>query len=576
MLGWIASVQASPTSELHQHPSPYLAMHANDPVEWHLWQPQTLDKAQQQNKLILLSSGYYACHWCHVMQAENYQNTTIATLLNQHFISIKIDRELTPEIDRFMIEFAREHLGSAGWPQHVILLPDGSPIAGFTYLPTADLQSYLEKLSTLWQQQPTSLKALAPSKTHDDSAVKLVAWSQIADEFREKLFTQLNQQIDDFSGGLKRTNKFPESPLLIALLQEPNLPENLEEWLHTTLNMMQSEHLFDHVNGGFYRYTVDPNWQTPHFEKMLYDQAQLLKVYALGYQRFQEHSYLKTIDATLGYLREQLYSEPMQLYLGSQSALDPQGNEGGSYLWTRQALRNTLNDQEYAQAEQDWKLNSSAPYEYGFHPKPTQKHWLSIQTKLKNARIKEIPKDDKAIVGWNALLLSAFNEIAKLPILPISAKDNSEHDFRHIQTIKEWQQPLVQSLKNHLLNPQAPRALVWKNQQTQPLNQATLEELVYGISALNPYLNAKEHSTLIAKLNTYQTQQGWKLSQSHLSQNTQTDFIDDAVASPTALAKCLLNRSVNPLLVSEELLKNPSKFASYLTLNRCSPIILTP
>lgn len=554
------SVHTFAQSPLNKHPSPYLAMHADDPLQWHLWTPETLDKAHQQNKLILLSSGYFSCHWCHVMQAENYRNPVIAKLLNEHFISIKIDRELTPDIDRFMIEFAREHLGSAGWPQHLILLPNQTPIAGFTYLSSSSLNAYLTKLTTLWQNSPDTLFALSTSPAQSQENGALKPWATIQYRFAQALNEALIQEIDDFSGGLKGVNKFPESPLLLSLLQQPKIDSSLLDWLELTLEAMQNEHLHDHVNGGFYRYSIDPNWQTPHFEKMLYDNAQLLKIYALGAQKFQRNDFLQTAESTLQYIREQLYSPELKLYYGSQSALNHHGVEGGSYLWTREQLQTLFSAADYHAINRALPLDEPAPYEAGWHPKPTSQNWKAIQTRLKQARLSTIPRDDKAIISWNALLLDALNSIRTLP------SEQLEGYPQLIQSPK-YADELAKSLTTTLLLKQPPRAIAWRD-QAYPLNDATLEDFAYGIKALTPYLMPKEIDVLTTQLRKFYTAPFWRLAQTQ-SQLEQTHFADDAVPSTTAITYCVLDLAMPEQL----LLEQPIHFASYLEIDACSTIM---
>lgn len=529
-------------SPLQNHPSEYLAMHAKDPVEWHLWNTETLNKAKRQNKLILVSSGYFSCHWCHVTQAELYQNSEIAKQMNELFINIKIDRELTPEIDRQMIEFAKQIVGAAGWPQHVIYTPAGKPFAAFTYLPKEDFANYLSNLAQLWQTQAVKIKQLANNPTPANS--RTLPNTEIQN-LAQDVIVSVEAQMNDFSGGIKGSHKFPNSPLLLSLLQQENLPAGIEEWLKLTLEQMQSQHLFDHVHGGFYRYTVDPEWQTPHFEKMLYDNAQLLEVYLRASQKWPESQFLHTAENTLGYLRQHLFDSNLQLYRGSQSALDQFGQEGGDYLWTKKALENTLSAEEFSQVEMDWQLNQNAPYELGFHPKPTAKYWKSIQEKLQARSPQQpIPTDSKAILAWNALLLSAFNlasDISQTQTLPAG-------EFPHLSQSAKLTEQLANRLAKIFITLNIPRAVAWQNQQVISLSSVTLEEIAYGLRALNKLpeaiskpIHQQAIEQLLQQSQDFSAQTGWRFTPT--SSDYEWHIADNELPSPTAILNCFVTQA---------------------------------
>lgn len=399
------------SNQLYNNPSPYLAMHASDPVHWQTWQPNMLQQAQKTNKVIMISSGYFSCHWCHVMQGENYRNQQVATYLNQHFISVKIDRELMPDLDRYLIEFARKASGHAGWPEHVFLTPQGYPFFALTYQPHQQFIKTLERIQSLWQRDPakiinTAKQAIAEDARKDITNKKRITWQQ----FKQDFFITLSNQEDVLSGGLKTENKFPKVPLLLSLLNARDLPEDQQDWLMLTLTQMQNQHLQDHINGGFFRYTIDPEWQTPHFEKMLYTQALLAKAYFIAAKRFERKDFLQTAKATLTYAEKHLYNPNTQLFLSSESAIDHQGIEGGDYLWTQTALRKRLDSTQYQQVVKDWQLKQPAPFTIhnntpAWLPKPTDTNWPAIQVQLMRP-INNIPKDSKSILGWNGLMLS--------------------------------------------------------------------------------------------------------------------------------------------------------------------------
>lgn len=541
-------------SPLQNHPSEYLAMHAKDPVKWHLWNPKTLAKAKQQNKLLLVSSGYFSCHWCHVAQKELYQDPSLAKRLNQRFINIKVDRELTPDIDRQMINFAKIAIGSAGWPQHVIYTPNGQPFAGFTYLPKDDLHRYLDTLEQTWNTNRAQIKALANNFQQRLSAPKTQDATAIG---ATQILQSIAEHLDDLSGGIQGTHKFPNSPLLISLLTQHHSPagqkldNNLLDWLKFTLEQMQTQHLHDHVYGGFYRYTVDPEWQTPHFEKMLYDNAQLLEVYSIAAQIWPNSKFTQTAEATLRYLRSHLFDPKLTLYRGSQSALNQQGQEGGDYLWSHAQLTQQLDSAQMTQITKEWQLDNAPPYSLGWHPRPTTSNWNEIRAKLQQrATHQAIPTDSKAIVAWNALLLKALIAADQL------RQQLTNDKYPYLAQADRFRDQLASRLSKLYQSPQIPRAIAWQAKQPKRLGQATLEDLAYATQAFahlntaqqatsqtNPLLTTWQstYQTLIAKQNQFLTLQGWKFTPN--STDTSWRIADNELPSPTAILNCYLPAS---------------------------------
>lgn len=513
-------------SPLQNHPSAYLALHANDPVAWQLWQSQSLQRAQQHNKLILISSGYFACHWCHVMQQENYQNNDVAALLNRHFISIKVDRELSPDLDDYLLNFARQTTGQAGWPLHVILTPEGLPIASFIYQPQETLMRTLSQIQAWWQQDAAKIRQLAKPAT--EIATEPLSLTQLQQAF----FVELASQIDLFAGGLNATQKFPNSPLLKTLLMQPDLNRELQDWLEITLEQMQSEHLYDHVHDGFFRYTVDPNWQQPHFEKMLYDNAQLAEVYFRAARYFDRADFLTTAQKTLAYIERELYSPTTGLARASQSALDQSGVDGGRYIWSTLQLQQQLTEQQFAQLNQAWRLNQAPPFETGWLPKPINpsdsddQAWWSIQQKLQT---RPAINDDKQLLGWNGLLLSAYAEAY-----------NATQQAHYLRRGHALAQRLLDLIDSQ--NP--PRAI---SEKGQLLGQAALEDYAYIIGGLRQWQAASDISlrneidTLHQQAHSqFRTPNGWLASLDNLlpGQTAQADYADLATPSASSILNC--------------------------------------
>ncbi|BCN92402.1 thioredoxin [Thiomicrorhabdus immobilis] len=559
--------ESQPNNALLNHNSDYLAMHAQDPVHWQIWDSTTLQQAQKANKLVFISSGYFACHWCHVMQQENYQNPTTAEYLNQHFIPVKIDRELNPELDKTLIEFAKKTTGQAGWPQHVILTPDGYPFAAFIYLPNRAFQKTLKRVVTLWQLQPEAISLLAQnaSQTVQSKPIKKQSTSITANAFEERLFHHLTTIKDDFSGGLKGTSKFPKAPLLNALLAIENLPAGIEEWLIVTLDHIQNEHLFDHINSGFYRYTVDPNWQIPHFEKMTYDNALLATTFLTAGKKYNRPDYITTAKDTLNYLQNHLYSPKTQLYRSSQSAIDLNKREGGDYLLSKAQLKNKLTDTEYQLLDQAWLLGNPPPYELGWHPLPIEpiETWQVIRNKLQTP-IEQIPIDKKSILGWNGLVLSAFSQAWQV--------------LREPQYQNQAQQ-LATKLSKLIQNDSPPRAIA---DNGQLMGEANLQDYAFILNGLKDYqhdTDDQQFNDVIHELKTtipkkFYDDSGWQYGASKILPQQQGEWImaDGSIPSPTALISCDMNKTIRLQSVNieqDKLLAQPVNYPSYLATLKC-------
>jgi len=536
-------------------------MHADDPVHWQAWNADTLLLAKKLNKPILISSGYYSCHWCHVMQAENYQNSVTAQIINRHFIAVKIDRELDTELDNTMVDFSKRTTGQGGWPQHVILTPNGYPFAAFIYMQNAPLNDYLNRLANLWKKDANAIVKLAEQSNRPSQKATNTEPQKVLNVslFRQKLFTAINQQKDELSGGLKGSSKFPRAPLLNTLLNLPELPEEIEEWVITTLDLMQSEHLYDHIHGGFYRYTVDPEWQIPHFEKMSYDSALLVNSYLLAGKRFARDNYLETAKHTLTYLRNHLYNEKIGLYQSSQSAIDNQGIEGGDYIFTQKQLRSRLNEAEFKAVEKAWQLNNPAPYEHGWHPKKFDHSlWPQIQHKL-SASVDIIPKDTKGVISWNGLVLSSLS-----------------HAFAILNEpgYKKQAQQLAEKLTDILMKTAPPRAL---SHSGENLGQANLEDFAFVLQGLRDYQKMtgdNRFSLALSQLEAKAIQlffinDRWQYdAQPLLPVQNKPPLTDGALPSPISTVLCLKPESMKPY--QQEMQRLPIDYASLIKSLDCN------
>lgn len=424
------TVVAGLANQLTDHPSPYLAMHGSDPVQWQEWGPRTLERARTENKPLFVSSGYFACHWCHVMQQESYSDKSIAALLNTHFIPIKVDRELLPALDGYLINFVESTRGSAGWPLNVFLTPEGYPLLGLTYAPPETFQRLLVRLSSTWKTQSDELVAIARNASEElagTQAGETPKQSPDPAPLLNKLKAQALGLGDELQGGFGRQNRFPMAPQLSVLLEmqarEPD--RRLADFLTLTLNQMASQGLRDLLASGFFRYTVDPDWQIPHFEKMLYNQALHIPLYLRAAEVLEVPAFRTVARETLDFVLRHM-SRADGGFISSLSALDERGIEGGGYLWSSGQLKKLLDTQERRLAGLVWGMQDTPNNDGGYLPvastplaeaalrlelTPAQARILldRIQAKLMLSRASRgLPRDAKPVAAWNGLMLTAL------------------------------------------------------------------------------------------------------------------------------------------------------------------------
>jgi uncharacterized protein len=405
------------------HASPYLALHGKDPVAWQEWSAETLARARRENKPLFVSLGYFSCHWCHVMQRESYRDPAIAALLNKHFIPVKVDRELNGALDAALLDFVQRLQGVSGWPLNAFVTPEGYPAYAVLYLPPAEFKALLTRLATNWKEHPDQLKQAARETAPAHEPVRVqVPTPSLAGEREQAYLASVWQNADSLQGGFSRVSKFPMAPHLARLLEiyGRDRDARLGAFLQLTLDQMARRGLRDHVNGGFFRYTVDPDWHTPHFEKMLADNAQLATVYARAAELFQRPDYRGVAFDALDFLLDTL-AAPGGGYFTATSALDRRGREGGAYLWSTAALKKRLSPDEFALAARAWKLETAAAFPLGHLPleqaelTPAERARLRpVLRKLKAAgRQRQAPVDTKINAGLNGLALTAFVRAGK-------------------------------------------------------------------------------------------------------------------------------------------------------------------
>jgi len=423
-------------NDLKNHPSPYLAMHGQDPVNWQRWDNSIFERAKKENKLVFVSIGYFACHWCHVMQRESYRNPEIASIMNREFISIKVDRELRPALDARLINFVEKTRGYAGWPLNVFITPDGYPLIGVVYLPPTDFKSLLENVAKTWESDKSGMEVMAKSAAEVLSKVE-PSKGEVLDKkeikYYQSLFQRLAMQNADYlQGGFGEQSKFPLVPQLNLLLQlyEKNNDKALGEFLELTLDKMASLGLYDHLRGGFYRYVVDPNWQIPHFEKMLYDNAQLVSLYLKAGAVFKNKKYVKLALESMDFLSSE-FADKTGVMISSLSAIDNKNVEGGYYLWRDDELVKLLTKQEFKVIKLYWGMEHVPELDGGHHLRLDQtvssiakklnissvqveKIISSVKNKLRTQQLKRIlPRDTKILAAWNGLALSALAQASQ-------------------------------------------------------------------------------------------------------------------------------------------------------------------
>ena len=329
--------QTEGLNRLKSERSQYLLQHASNPVDWYPWGDEAFEKAKAEEKLLIISIGYYACHWCQVMEKETFMDTTVARLMNDNFVSIKVDREERPDIDQVYAEASKKMIGTSGWPLNIIATADGTPLFAGTYFENSDWQAIVQRASYLYDDNPEEILAQASQLAETLSqkrAVENQALNLTLSEIEQAWLTQS----DTLNGGIKGAQKFPNSPYLSALLDftyyQPN--KTLDRFIIKTLDNMALGGMFDHLGGGFTRYATDSEWKIPHFEKMLYDNAQLMGIYAKAYRKFNDPFYLYIAKETAKSLVNE-FKDSKGGYFSSINAVSDE-EEGGYYTWTAEEI----------------------------------------------------------------------------------------------------------------------------------------------------------------------------------------------------------------------------------------------
>ncbi|MFQ3180528.1 MAG: hypothetical protein ACI9Z4_000109 [Polaribacter sp.] len=429
------------SNDLIHETSPYLLQHAYNPVNWKAWNPETLALAKKENKLIVISVGYSACHWCHVMEEESFENDSIAKIMNANFINIKVDREERPDVDKVYMSAVQLMTGSGGWPLNCIALPDGRPIFGGTYFTKKQWKKVLINISKLYKEEPERAIQFAENLTKGIQESQLIKLNKEVPNF---LATEVSAaidvwktQIDTTYGGFKGAPKFPMPNSLEFLLRYSHQFNDklIEGYLNNTLTKIAYGGIYDHIGGGFSRYATDQKWHIPHFEKMLYDNAQLVSLYAKAYLKSKNKLYKNVVFETLSFVKEELTTKNGAFY----SSLDADSKnklgvkeEGAFYEWKVNELKELLGN-DFELFKEFYNVNAYGAWEketyvlirnqsklaFSKEQKITLKaldnkiiKWKRVLKEARNKRIRP-NLDDKVLTSWNALMMQGYIDAFK-------------------------------------------------------------------------------------------------------------------------------------------------------------------
>ena len=420
--------------------SPYLLQHAKNPVNWNPWDKKYLNIAEKQNKLVIISIGYASCHWCHVMERESFQDSVVAKLMNEKFISLKVDREERPDIDQVYMNAIQLMTGSGGWPLNVIALPDGRPIWGGTYFSKEQWLSALNQISVIYEKEPEKFTSYADKVQEGINSLNIV--DPAIDDFEsidllkysEKLIDSIDLKFGGFNGAPKFMMPNNLDFLLRYSVQESNL--KAKNIILESLEKIAYGGIFDHIEGGFSRYSTDEKWHIPHFEKMLYDNAQLMSLYSKGFKVSNKKHFKKVVYKIHEYINKEMKDNSGGFYssLDADSKIDENNYvEGAYYSWSFSELKNLIsedfdlfskyynvNDYGYWKEEDKYVLiNNVSDTEFISEHNLTEEvfneklsNWVSILKEAKKDK-KKPSLDYKIVTSWNGLMISGYVDAYK-------------------------------------------------------------------------------------------------------------------------------------------------------------------
>ncbi|MBI2205018.1 MAG: thioredoxin domain-containing protein [Candidatus Rokubacteria bacterium] len=415
------------TNRLANETSPYLLQHAHNPVDWYAWGDEAFTRARAEGKPILLSVGYSACHWCHVMERESFENPDVAGVMNEHFVNVKVDREERPDVDQIYMEAVQSMTGHGGWPMTVFLTPDGEPFYGGTYFPPEDrhglpgFRRLLEALADAWVNRRSDVvqSAREIGGQLNRSGTLRGAKSLLTDELLYSAFHGLSGQFDERWGGTGGAPKFPQ-PMnweFVLRFWKRTKNDRAAEMVRTTLTRMARGGIYDHLGGGFARYSVDGEWLVPHFEKMLYDNGQLASLYLHAWLAFGDAEYRRVVEETLDYVLRDMTDASGGFH--SAEDADSEGHEGKFYVWSADDIRAALTPQEADVALAYWGVDRGSNFEgksiLHVPGEPDPDLIASARRKLFEIRERRVRpgRDDKVLASWNGLACRAYAEAGR-------------------------------------------------------------------------------------------------------------------------------------------------------------------
>ncbi|MDA9341962.1 thioredoxin domain-containing protein [Flavobacteriaceae bacterium] len=429
------------TNSLINETSPYLLQHAHNPVNWKAWNTETLQEAKDEKKLMIISVGYSACHWCHVMEKESFEDSTVAAVMNKNFISVKVDREERPDVDQIYINAVQLMTGSAGWPLNVITLPDGRPVWGGTYFTKKAWLNSLEKMQKLYDKNPQNLIDYASKLEEGIKSMDLIEVNtnelNFIDFPIETTIKNWSTTFDNKYGGPNRAPKFMMPNNLNYLLRNgiKNKDKQILDYVYLTLDNIAYGGVYDHIGGGFSRYSTDMKWHVPHFEKMLYDNAQLVSLYSQAYKATKNPLYEEVVKETLEYIKKEMTHQDGAFYssLDADSVSeDGELEEGAYYVFNKEELKLQLKE-DFSLFSEYYNITNYGKWEKGnyvlIRKKSDQeiidefsisqeelnqkkKNWKQLLLAYRNNRAK--PRlDDKSLTSWNALMIKGYVDAYK-------------------------------------------------------------------------------------------------------------------------------------------------------------------
>ena len=411
------------TNDLINESSPYLLQHAHNPVNWMAWGDVAFEKAKKEDKLVLVSIGYSSCHWCHVMEHESFENEEVAKIMNDYFVCIKVDREERPDVDQVYMTAVQLMTGSGGWPLNCFTLPDGRPIYGGTYFPKNEWVKTLENLNLTYTKDKQRIITYAENLTKGVQESELIESAAAPSDFTidklDELAVIWKRDFDFKDGGMNRSPKFPIPNNYDYLMQYAFLTGDsiIMNQVDLTLQKMANGGIYDQIGGGFARYSTDMKWKAPHFEKMLYDNGQLVSLYTLAYQRTKNPLYKNVVYQTLEWVYREMTTKDGAFY--SALDADSEGEEGKFYVWTKEELKQILTDEEFDLVKDYYEINPKGLWEgnYILLRDGSDQFDENIDTKMKIINKKLLTErenrikpglDDKSLTAWNAMMLKGY------------------------------------------------------------------------------------------------------------------------------------------------------------------------